>query len=177
MKLNKLFLSLLVGSLIILSACKKDPKVNYPIEPLIVLKNINITKDSDTLGNKYDAIKLTLDYTDGDSNLGGFSLDTSCNDFTATFYKKTNGVFNLIESDNPIHYHIPEMPKRSHSGYITPVMTLRTITPYEGELQIKIKYYFSPYTVGDTLKAFIQVIDNDYHKSNISEMEKVYGYE
>jgi len=181
--MNKIlpFLIILLFNLFV--SCKHAVPINYPIEPHIEFKNIKtVAGFSDLLGNPAYSLELSLYYTDGDANFGRLSLpDTSVYNCLTIFYKKDNGVFNLVDSDgffyNPKYFLIPEI-KESNKIYRGRDVTVIAKTLYEGEFQINILLvgYHSPFNIGDTLKATVQITDNDDNKSNIAEMEKIYSY-
>ena len=114
---------------------------------------------------------------DGDSNFGkNYLYDTNYNCIT-TLYKKTYGIYNLVTgTTNPRYYIIPEIKKPNHTFKQGP-LTIKTRSLYDGELQIQLFYFGSfPYEKGDTVKATVQIIDNDNNKSNIAEIEKIFTY-
>jgi hypothetical protein len=80
--------------LILISSCKKNPD-SYPIEPSIEYKEF-------LAANKYEAV-LTLNFTDGDGDIGLKNSDTVglydksspyyYNLYIKTYYKSSNGNF------------------------------------------------------------------------------------
>ena len=164
------------------SSCKNDSPITYPDEPHLEFKDIRILNGFfDILGNPADSLELSLDYTDGDANIGvPTPLDPNQYNCITTFYKKSNGVFNLIVDDyylNPRYFWIMELEEANRT-YINGPVTVKTRSLYEGELQINVLFsaYNNPYNKGDTLKITVQITDKNDNKSNIAEMEKVYSY-
>ena len=158
-------------------SCKKDSG-----EPHLEFKNIKIiTGFFDILGNPGDSLELFLDYTDGDANFGmPLPTDTVLYNCTVTFYKKSNGKFNLIGdgfNKNPKYFTITEIKEPNKTYNMGPV-TVKTRSVYDGEIQINTLFvgYSNPYNIGDTLKITVQITDNDDNKSNMASMEKVYSY-
>jgi hypothetical protein len=175
-------LPIIILLLSLTSSCKNDPLINYPVEPQLEFKDIRILNGFfDILGNPGDAFEIFLDYTDGDANIGmPTPLDPNQYNCITTFYKKSNGVFNLIVEDfylNPRYFRIPEL-KEANRTYTNGPVTVKTRSIYDGELQINVFFagYNNPYNIDDTLKITVQIIDKDDNKSNIAEMEKVYSY-
>lgn len=178
--MDKTFYSAIILSIILVFSCKKDKHISYPVEPHLEFKNIIINSGTDILGYKGDSISLILDYTDGDANIGKSITCDACYNCFTTFYKKEKGIFNLINNDlfqNPINLVIRENLMRNQIQGTGPIKVIpRTL--YEGELQIKLYLapYSNPYSLGDTLKITVEIIDNDGNKSNIAEMDKAYSY-
>jgi hypothetical protein len=164
-------------------SCKHDEQINIPNEPIIEFKNINIVPGFfDLLGNPGDSLELSFHYTDGDSNIGTPSLpDSIIYNCQIVFYKIKNMVFSLIDSNayfsNPKYSSIPETFE-PNKIYKRREVTVTTKSLYEGDLQINIFLfgYYNPFNLGDTLKASVQITDNDGNKSNIAEMGKIYQY-
>jgi hypothetical protein len=181
--MNKILSFLIILLLNLLGSCKDDEQIKYPVKPHIEFKNIKIvTGFFDLLGNSGDSLELSLNYTDGDSNIGSPPIpDTIIYNCQTTFYIKKNGVFNLADSDgyfsNPKYSSIPEILEFNRI-YRMRELTVTARSLYEGELHISIFLfgYHSPFNLGDTLKASVQITDNNGNKSNIAEMGKVYSY-
>jgi hypothetical protein len=181
--MNKIPQFLLIILFTLFVSCKHTTQFSYSIEPHLEFENIKIvTGFLDLLGDPGDSLELSLHYTDGDANIGRPSLpDTIIYNCQTIFYKKKNGVFTLVDSDgyfsNPKLSSIPEILE-SNRIYRMREVTVTSKSLYEGELQINIFLfgYYSPFNIGDTLKASVQITDNDGNKSNIAEMWKIYSY-
>lgn len=180
--MNKIVYGLSVLSIILFISCKKNVQNNYPIEPHIELKNVVFTRGVDLAENSGVYIILSLDYTDGDSDIGRKICENCLDDYNCvtTFYKKIDGVFNLIENGllhNPAYLFIKEISEPNHVYNMGPI-TVKTRTPYEGELQIKLFAFdvSNPFKIGDIIKITVQIIDENKNRSNIVEIEKVYAY-
>jgi len=181
--MNKLPLLLIFLLFNLFVSCKHASKISYPIEPQIEIKNIKIvTGFLDILGNPGDSLELSLHYTDGDGNIGiSTSPDTIIYNCQTTFYIKKNEVLNLADSSgdfsNPLYSSIPET-RELNKIYRKRELTVTARSLFEGEINICIFLYgyHSPFNLGDTLKASVQITDNDGNKSNIAEMEKIYQY-
>jgi hypothetical protein len=158
-------------------SCKKDS-----LEPHLEFKNIRIVSGFfDILGNPGDSLELFLNYSDRDSNIGmPTPLDPNQYNCITTFYKKSNGTFNLIVDDfylNPRYFRIPEL-KEANKTYTNGPVTVKTRSIHDGVLQINVFFavYNNPYDINDTLKITVQITDKDDNISNIAQIEKVYSY-
>jgi hypothetical protein len=90
----KTYIPFCILILTIFSSCKKNPD-SYPIEPAIEFKDF-------TPSNKYEAV-LTLNFTDGDGDIGLKTTDTIgiydkstpyyYNLYIKTLYKSSSGIF------------------------------------------------------------------------------------
>ena len=167
--------------LLSIACCKENPP-NYPPEPFLDFKKIEITNETDQLGNQLIYFNLTLNYTDGDANLGREPSIDSLNDYNCIirYYRKLEGSYQLIVNDyiaNPFYCMIHEIPK-PHSTYLFGPLTVNTGSTYDGELKIRIAHLFYDkiFLNNDTLKVTVEVIDNDKNHSNIAEIECIYPF-
>jgi hypothetical protein len=161
---------------VLLITCRKDNEQHYPIEPNIEFKYMEISM-FDTLNFQVSMVKLILNYTDGDSNIFKNGLSDTSYNCIASLYKKTDGIFNLVPSLYNPRYFVIQGISNPHQIYKQGPITIKTYTLFYGELQIE--FYCGTiiqWNNGDTLKATVQIIDNDGIKSNIAEMQKIYVY-
>jgi hypothetical protein len=147
------FLLLIVIAGTIISSCMKQP--NYPDYPVIKLKAFIPEGDS---------AKLVFEFTDGDGDIGLFENDTippyDANLFLK-YYEQREGQFVEIEPIIPFNYRIPDISKKGR------------IKTLEGEIMVRINYYYdfaSPY---DTIKYAAYIMDRALNKSNIIETDPI----
>jgi hypothetical protein len=146
-------LLLLLFAVSIISACMKRP--NYPDYPIIKFKAFIPEGDS---------AKFIFEFTDGDGDIGLRKEDTlppyDANLFLK-YYEQREGVFVEIEPLIPFKYRIPDISRKGK------------IKTLEGEIMVRINYYYdfaSPY---DTIKYSAYIVDRALNKSNVIETDPI----
>lgn len=136
-----------------LSACLKTEK--FPMEPKITLKSF------DQLG---DSARLTIEFTDGDGDIGLGQSDTNPPyDLDGGYYHNlrldydslNNGTWVPVTFALPLYYRVP---------VITPTGQNKAL---QGEISVKLAPYPTiPGTEGDTVRYRVKLIDRALHISN-----------
>lgn len=130
-----------------LVACTDEEQ--YPLEPIIEFNSIVTNGD--------EAV-LTLNFTDGDGNIGlqEFEVDSPYNfNLFLDYYEKQNGKFEKVNLPIPFSYRIPMINKSDRER------------PLKGEIKVDISpTYFNPFSQYDTLKLDIYILDRKLNKSN-----------
>lgn len=136
-----------------ISSCMKRP--DYPDYPIIKFKDFIPEGDS---------AKLIFEFTDGDGDIGLRPQDTvppfDANLFLK-YYEQREGVFVEIEPIIPFNYRIPDISRKGK------------IKTLEGEIMVRINYYYdfaSPY---DTIKYSAYIVDRALNKSNVIETNPI----
>ena len=147
-----------------LNSCKKQEE--YPIEPYVEFKSfvkIPNTSGVDMEGN------LTIEFTDGDSDIGLNKEDTLppynygseyYYNYYLFYYEKIDGEFVEVELENPFHSRIP---------YVDTDAPDRGI---KGEIDIKV-FFNNLNSPNDTIKFSGYIFDRELHKSNTFETPEI----
>lgn len=154
---NIKYLLFIVCSAIIMQSCLK--RKEYPVVPALTYSSFGIYTNQ--AGNDSAAV-ITVNYTDGDSDIGLNQADTLA-PFTGQFYyncfveyyELQQGVWVKPVLNPPFYYRIPPLYNGSQA--------------IEGNINIELNAPFyspSPY---DTIKYTIQIADRALHLSNIVE--------
>ena len=159
----KIFISSLSGLILmaILFSCKKQ--VEYPIIPAIDFKRIEGVKDAN---GRDQSIKVTIGFTDGDGDIGYYSVESGKNDhqfdfpadntnpyynnFKVKTFRKVNGIWSIdpVDISARIPYLTPEGSNKALKGEI------------ERDLPVR------PGLVRDTFYYEIFIWDRGLHASN-----------
>lgn len=144
-----------------LHACKKQ--VEYPIIPAIDFKRIEGVKDAN---GRDQSIKVTIGFTDGDGDIGYYSVESGKNDhqfdfpadntnpyynnFKVKTFRKVNGIWTVdpVDISARIPYLTPEGSNKALKGEI------------ERDLPVR------PGLVKDTFYYEIYIWDRELHASN-----------
>ena len=153
------FFFILVTGLV-LSACKKAP--NYSKEPVIAFMDLQAFKSYDD-GGDGDSVYVSVHFQDGDGDLGNEPATT--NDYFATLFRKTNGVFTELTV-------VPPATAAPDFDGKLPLFSPYTLTgPIDGNIR---KNIFFPFVIGnayglnqyDTLRFEVQIKDRANNYSN-----------
>lgn len=155
----KRILFLLIAALAIVISCNKKASDYFPIEPQIYYKSLNKNTIDPTALE--DTLKITLEFTDGDGDLGTDQEEKTM----SIFLKDSRDTTSLIK------YPFP---------YISPNMR-----PTNGSLQGSININLGPENFSikdslhlalraDTLTFKIYVIDNAGHVSDTVQTDPIY---
>lgn len=148
---KKLFLVIIAGCFF--SSCLK--KTEYPVEPII--KYVDFIPSG-------DSARFIFSFTDGDGDIGVSQSDTVAPydyNMFLKYFEKQNGIFVEILPTVPFNYRIP---------VITPEGQNKTL---EGEIAIRINFYYNPFSPYDTIKYSAYIMDRALHKSNTIETREI----
>lgn len=148
---KKLFLVIIAGCFF--SSCLK--KTEYPVEPII--KYVDFIPSG-------DSARFIFSFTDGDGDIGLLQSDTVAPydyNMFLKYFEKENGVFVEIPTAVPFNYRIP---------VITPEGQNKTL---EGEIAIRINFYYNPFSAFDTIKYSAYIMDRALNKSNTIETREI----
>jgi hypothetical protein len=151
----------------VLQSCYKEP--NYELKPNIsfnsISKDIRLDQFS---GAKIDSIIVTLNFTDGDGDLGynteeiGKDVKRTDYNYVVKTFRKNKGVFTSFE------------PQESLSGFFPRLSFDKKPGPIEGKLsyRIKIETAFWPFKK-DTVKFEVYIKDRAGNRSNTAESKPI----
>jgi len=163
-KIHFIFSTLLM--LLVLQSCFK--KEVYPIEPVITYDSFSVVSDSAT---------LTINFTDGDGDLGLTDSDTlPPYDINSEFHY--NIYVNYFEKDDQIGW--TEGLDLDGNPIILkyrmePIITKGKAKGIKGKIEIGLGtlYYNQLSNQSDTIKYSIQLIDKALNKSSLIESEEI----
>lgn len=152
-------------------SCVK-PENEFPIEPRIAYKSYSLSVND---SGQY-LLKLAMDFSDGDGDLGFSDEDTSTNpedttssyNLFAEYYEKINGEFTQITVNYPFFFG-----DTIHYNGRLPILSPRNKTKaIKGEIVYDIDMGFGP-SHSNTIKFRIHVYDRAMHKSNEIETPEI----
>lgn len=151
---------------LVLTACFK--KEEYPVEPVIVFDRFTITGDS---------ARLSLEFTDGDGNIGLRDDQVAPPYDPASFYHY-NLYIEYWEKQDGAGWQPGRTPQGDTIVFkyrIKPFTTSEKDEPVKGILEVLIEpVYYNPFsTDNDTIKYKITLIDRDLHLSNKLETQEI----
>jgi hypothetical protein len=157
-------ISLILFFLIALSGgC--EPVVTYPDTPVINFKNHSIYLTTDDLGNKIALIKLQIEFTDGDGDIGlrqpaSTEIPDSLKyNFFLSLYDYKNGKFEKVDNlEGNQNFRVP---------YITREGQNKTL---KGDIFVDIEHKSIIY---DTIFYSFYLVDRKFHKSNIDSTDVI----
>ena len=142
-------IALFVTIMLLLSACLKIEEASEI--PEISLKEFKYTIGLDSLENKVYLIELTMNFIDGDGDIG--SQDSINQLFITPLRKKYKKVADTLDT---LTFKIP---------YIEPIKSVRT---FNGEIKCEfMASALGDYQVNDTLIYEAFIVDRSEHKSNV----------
>ena len=86
-------ISLITSISLFISSCLNVE--NYPIEPAILFSEYTLTDTTDALGNNIKLFELTIEFTDGDGDIGLEESDTILRLTLQVFIITTYGLHHL----------------------------------------------------------------------------------
>jgi len=152
---------IILATIVVLSGCIKPPE--YPDAPEITTAVI-----STNLIPQFDTIRITLEFTDGDGDIGYKDIDTSeCNLCDSSCLE--HPTFNLFLFDSRTGcmtpYNVPFIPEKGSSDAISGEISIVSPTIFcvpDGNI-VGVNPPF------DTLFYYIQLRDREGNLSNIIE--------
>lgn len=149
----------------LLSSCLGKPE--FSNTPLITFKSVQILAPQ---GQKYgDSLLLTVEFEDGDGDLGTFDTAFTAKNFNILIFKKVQNSFSAVK------FIDPTFPLNS----TFPTLNSVSNSPIKGELRQSIQFAYlvggttPSLNKGDIVKFQIQIIDRAKNKSNIVESNEV----
>jgi len=161
-------IALLIGLTVMFQACIKTQ--TYPIIPSITYDDMVITTDTDQLGNIIDVGRLSIEFTDGDGDIGLRKSDTTgpyhpdslyYYNLLLDYYEWNGSAWELVETATPYHGRIP---------YLTPEGKNKSIS---GLIYYDINITYVP---SDTFRFDVRLVDRALHESNIVETPGIVIY-
>ena len=140
--------------------------VSYPDTPIINFKKNTVYLTTDELGNNIALIRLELEFTDGDGDIGfdqpsvANISDTLSNfNFFVTLYDFTNGEFKKVEGlGGTQNYRIPKITREGQNKTL------------KGTIQIDLEHKSIIY---DTIFYSFYLYDRHYNKSNTDSTDVI----
>ncbi len=168
----------LVGLLFILNACYEKPE--FPVVPQIGFNSISASagQDPNTL-SPTDVVTITIDFQDGDGDLGLNETDTlppyqkenedgSPNEFNKNYildvFLEQNGEF--------IPYPLPN-PEFNFNGRYQRLNVEGRKTPLEGIINHKVIFQRNLTQPNTLLKFRVQILDRALNRSNVIETDTI----
>lgn len=151
-------LVLIFNLLILLQSCRKDPV--YPVEPSIAF--VSFTKLQNNTGFDDKGI-LKLSFIDGDGDIGLSEYDNAppydtssiyYYNFFITYFEKQHGVYQEVILPLTNNSRIPLVPPATEG------------LPLKGNIDMEL-YINNPFTVFDTIRFDVFIVDRALHHSNI----------
>ena len=85
------------------TSCISKPK--FPLRPSISFDQIRVDKVLDILGNVADSVTISINFQDGDGDLGAFAGDTTDNFFVNLFYLRGGQFVRFIPPDSVLNFN------------------------------------------------------------------------
>lgn len=139
----------LISAAVVLMAASCMKPEPFPIEPVIKYK--------DFIQHGSDSASLIFTFTDGDGDLGSTSNDSVSKAIFLTYFEKRNDQWQEIQLPLAFSYNIP---------VLTPTGRNKAI---EGEIEVKLLYYYDPFSDFEAYRYNIYIVDRAGHKSNVIE--------
>jgi hypothetical protein len=153
----------LLISVVFFNSCYKEPEFDFvpSIDFASITKDVRIDQFS---GAKKDSIILTINFQDGDGDLGinsdevGKIVERTDFNYVVKTYRSRRGVFNEFQ------------PQENLSGFFPRLKTDEKAGPIEGKLnyRIQIETAFWPFKK-DTVKFEVYIKDRAGNRSNTTE--------
>lgn len=134
--------------IVLLSSCLKGTE--YPLEPEIEFISMSFADSTAPMlgGPMYIGV-ITIGFTDGDGDIGGFQNDTTINMFVSQI--------NIVNGE-----HLSPIDKSYTIPYVTPEGQNKSL---KGEIDIEL--FFLPFEIADTAMFEVYIEDRSKNKSNI----------
>jgi hypothetical protein len=138
--------------------------VSYPDTPLITYQNYSIYLTTDDLGNNIALIKLNIEFTDGDGDVGlkenslPNAPDSLKYNLFLTLYDYKEGEFKEVEEVGTLNYRVPYIERTGQNKAI------------KGNIYIDIEFQSILY---DTIFYSFYLLDRRFHKSNVDSTDVI----
>jgi uncharacterized protein YceK len=159
----KMVRTIFVFVLIILSGCGEI--VTYPDVPVIEFLNHTTYLTTDDLGNNIALVKLNIEFTDGDGDIGikQPSLpnlpDSLMYNLYLTMYDYKDGKFEIVEElEGTQKFRIPYISREGQNKAL------------KGNIYVDLEYQSIIY---DTIFYSFYIVDRDFHKSNVDSSDVI----
>ncbi|WP_375417656.1 hypothetical protein [uncultured Hymenobacter sp.] len=156
-----------------LSGCLSAP--TYPIEPSIDFKDLSVVRSSPGRGVPTDTFKITIDFKDGDGDLGLTAAEIAAPPYDT---KNPDGSFNPNQEFN---YYLRVYQRVPPSTQFEEIIALREYShfpllngsvdgktsPLKGDLTFRRFFAFgSPFNAGDEVRFTVSIKDRALNESN-----------
>jgi hypothetical protein len=155
-KQHSKILFIVVLAAVIFVSCRKKPK--YPDTPVITFKSFQVY-------NNGEGARLTVEFTDGNGDIGlkqGDTLSPYSSDskyyynLFLEYYEQVNGEMKRIELMLPFYYRTPFIEQEGKDKSM------------KGEIAVDIvPFYYDVFSPRDTFEYSIQFVDRALNESNI----------
>lgn len=166
----KFFLYIVFGCY--LFSCETE-EPEFPIEPELTFKSYEFFREEDEFGEINDFYELTLEYVDGDGDIGIEDDEETLGEsdiqhvlFVDYFEKQRSGEFKAVSCA----LGTPPETKKWRLPVITPVGNNKAI---RGEMRVKISPCVTPRDTVKYLKFSMYIYDRALHKSNVIESPEI----
>ncbi len=142
-----------------------DKIVTYPDTPVINFKNHTTYLTTDGLNNKIALVKLQIEFTDGDGDIG-FRQPASTEipdslkyNFFLTLYDYKNGQFEKVDNlEGNQNFRVPYIKREGQNKTL------------KGDIFLDLEYKSIIY---DTIFYSFYLVDRKFHKSNIDSTDVI----
>lgn len=142
-----------------------EPIVTYPNTPVIKFKNYSIYLTTDDLGNKIALVKLQVEFTDGDGDIGFHQPgsteipDSMKYNFFLTLYDFKKGKFEKVDNlEGNQNFRVPYIEREGQNKTL------------KGDIFIDLEYKSIIY---DTIFYSFYLVDRKFHKSNVDSTDVI----
>ena len=175
----KKIIAILFLMVLALSSCQE--KMEYPIEPAITYQGVYYVIDADSTFT--GEVVISLDYTDGDGDLGLDDTDTIY-PFGPNDPYYYNLIIDYLKWDGTQFVETPLLSWNqqtqsydtvSFNGRIKRLIDTEEEKPISGTINYTM-LIFNPFSPNDTIKFKAHLIDRALHESNTVETEAIWFY-
>jgi len=159
----RIILAVLFFLIIPITGC--EDIVSYPDTPVIDFKKHTVYLTIDELDNKIALVKLQLEFTDGDGDIGleqppeGELPDSLKYNFFLTLYDYKNGNFEKVENlEGNQNFRVPYIEREGQNKTL------------KGDIFIDLEYKSIIY---DTIFYSFYLVDRKFHKSNVDSSDVI----
>ena len=142
-----------------------EPVVTFPDTPVINFKNHSIYITTDDLGNKIALVKLQIEFTDGDGDIGLHQpissevADSLKYNFFISLYDYKNGKFKKVDDlEENQNFRIPYIKREGQNKTL------------KGDIFVDIEHKSIIY---DTIFYSFYLVDRKFHKSNVDSSDVI----
>lgn len=147
--------------------------------PKIYYNGINQTTEANVTGKKIrENVSITIDFEDGNGDLGADAEERSSNEFTIPYQKRANWGYKA-------NYELVTARKGLNGIWTESVLAIDSVKwmpilkpsekqePIKGKLDLNTSFTYGASTVPVTVKFKIRIIDRELHISNQIETDTI----